>query len=115
MAKNNIFGHNSSDGTSFSQRIKKQAGGKEIYGALAENCDQLRSFEGPNFSKASIIRYIIDEAVPSRGHRKNIFNQDMKYMGGAMVKDPFHDGSYKSTIDFCSIDVQLGGKGDNKA
>ena len=29
-------------------------------------------------------------------------------MGGAIVKDPFKEGDYKSIVDFCSIDVQIG-------
>ena len=113
LAKNNIFGHNSSDGTRFSDRIKKKTGGP-IYGHLSENCDRFKSFHGPDFAKSSIIRYIIDEAVPDRGHRKNIFNNNSKFMGGAMVKNPFEEGSFKSTLDFCSIDVQIKGEGGEK-
>ena len=44
--------------------------------------------------------------MPSRGHRKNIFNESMKFMGGSILKDPFNSGGFKSTLDFCSIDVQ---------
>ena len=113
LAKNNIFGHDSSDGTSFGKRIERKAG-ETIYGEISENCDQLKYFHGPDFAKSSIIRYIIDEAVPSRGHRKNIFNKTTKFMGGAMVKNPFSEGGFKSTLDFCSIDVQLKGQGVKK-
>ena len=43
LTKNKIFGHTGSDGSSLSERVKRRAG-KKVYGALAENCDQLQSF-----------------------------------------------------------------------
>ena len=67
-----------------------------------QNCDQPKQFEGPDFAKTTVIRYIVDEAVPSRGHRHNIYNEEFKYMGACMLKDPKNNG-YKNTLDFCSI------------
>ena len=58
--------------------------------------------EGPNFAEATVIRYIIDEAVPSRGHRSNIYSENFNYVGIHMAKHEKAKG-YKSTIDFCSL------------
>lgn len=40
-----------------------------------ENCDQPKYFEGPDFAQSTVIRFIVDEGVPNRGHRKNIYKK----------------------------------------
>ena len=61
--KAGITGHNSSDGTSFSQRLRRYTSA----GALAENCDY-----GLNDALSIVCDLLIDEGVASLGHRKNI-------------------------------------------
>ena len=108
MIKNNIFGHTGSDGSSLTDRVTRRHG-KKIYGQLGECCDQPKVFEGPDFAKKTILRYILDEAVPSRGHRKLIYTSGFKYIGISMRKDEKNQG-YKGTLDFCAINLELKGK-----
>ena len=68
-----MFGHQSTDGSGVRERIEKRCGKGTIYAKMGECCDRVKSFHGPNYEKASVIRLIIDEGVPSRGHRKLIF------------------------------------------
>ena len=83
--------------------------GKKISGQLGECCDQPKVCEGPDFAKKTILRYILDEAVPSRGHRKLIYTSGFKYIGISMRKDEKNQG-YKGTLDFCAINLELKGK-----
>ena len=99
MVSKNIFGHTGSDGSSLTDRITRRHG-KKIYAQLGECCDQPREFEGPDFAQITIIRYILDEGVPSRGHRKLIYTEPFTHIGISMRKD--NNGGYKGTLDFCS-------------
>jgi uncharacterized protein YkwD len=67
MAKTGIFAHNSSDGTDFSTRIERRCG--KSYGMSGENlgCDNI--LEGRNTALQTTLQLIIDDGVPSRGHR----------------------------------------------
>ena len=56
------------------------------------------------------MRYILDEGDPDRTNRANIFDEAMKFMGGSMLHNPFNLQGFKSTLTFCSTDVQKGGK-----
>lgn len=60
----------------------------------------MQDFEGPNFAQLTVLRYILDEGVPSRGHRENIYTPDFKFVGSSLRKDK---NGYKGTLDFCSI------------
>ena len=60
-------------------------------------------------ARATVVRFIIDEGVPSRGHRSNIYNPSFKYVGAYMLKDPKNKG-YKNTLDFSSIPLKAAGK-----
>jgi uncharacterized protein YkwD len=79
MAKTNIFGHNSSDGTSFSARITKRCG--QAYGSSGENIGTDFKVQGRDHALQTVLGLIIDDGVPNRGHRKNIFSTDFKYVG----------------------------------
>lgn len=98
MIMKKFFEHVGSDGSSLSKRVERRCSDKVKSLSLCENLNQLRSFEGPDFAQSTIIKYIIDEGVPSRGHRSNIYNKDMKYVGICMIKDPY-DG-LKDVMDF---------------
>ena len=110
LAENNLLVHDSSDGTSFKKRIEKKVG-DWVEGHTSENCDQLGRHNHPHLARNSIIRQIIDDGVPSRGHRDNIFHKLAKFMGGAIVENPFSKGGVKGTIDFSEEDVQIYRKG----
>ena len=99
MIAKNIFGHTGSDGSSLTSRVQKRHG-KMIYSQLGECCDQPKIFEGPDFAQITVIRYILDEGVPSRGHRKLLYTKGFEYIGISMLKDPKNNG-YKGTLDFC--------------
>lgn len=51
-----------------------------------------------------IIKYILDEGVPTRGHRTNIFNEKMKYVGACMIKDPTY--GMKDVMNFSGDDLE---------
>ncbi len=102
MIAKKIFGHTGSDGSSLTDRITRRHG-KKIYSQLGECCDKLKYYHGPNFPKATIIRYILDEGVPSREHRKLIYTEGFNYIGISMRKD--NNGGYKGTLDFCASNL----------
>lgn len=68
-------GHVGSDGSSMDARIRR-------YGVwsvtAAENIDY-----GSANARDVLISLIVDDGVPSRGHRRNIFNPNLRVMGGA--------------------------------
>lgn len=70
---NGAVGHNSSDGSSFSERLDsfgiKRAG-------VGENIAY-----GPKTARAVIMNLIIDDGVANRGHRTNIFAPDWAVAG----------------------------------
>lgn len=65
--------HDSIDGKNASERIEKYC---EWSGALAENIDF-----GSKKAQDCLINMIVDDGIPGRGHRKNIFNPELKYIG----------------------------------
>jgi uncharacterized protein YkwD len=69
------MGHNGSDGSTMDQRIRRY-GAWEV--TAAENIDY-----GSTTAREVIISLIVDDAVPGRGHRRNIFNAQLKVMGAA--------------------------------
>lgn len=98
MIMKKFFEHVGSDGSSLTKRVERRCSDKVKNLYLCENLNQLKPFEGPDFAQSTIIKYIIDEGVPSRGHRANIYNKDMRFVGISMIKDPY-DG-LKDVIDF---------------
>lgn len=68
-------GHDGGDGSTMDTRIRR-------YGAwmstAAENIDY-----GSANARDVLISLIVDDGVPSRGHRRNIFNPNLRVMGGA--------------------------------
>ena len=75
MGKIGKIGHNSSDGTSTFVRIKKYAQG----GFMAENCQY-----GHEAAIDIVLDLLIDDKIPSLGHRKNILNRNFSYVGVAV-------------------------------
>lgn len=68
-------GHAGSDGSTMATRIQRYG---VWSGSAAENIDY-----GSPSAREVLISLIVDDGVPSRGHRLIIFNADLRVMGGA--------------------------------
>jgi hypothetical protein len=83
-------GHSSSDGTGFPDRMIKFLGTKYY---LSENCCY-----GPDKGIDIVCRLLLDNGVPSLGHRKNILNPDQKSAGVSIR--PHKEYEFNCVIDF---------------
>ena len=75
MGQHGTIGHNSSDGTSFPERIPK----KFKTGMIAENCDY-----GNAVPLDIVMALLIDDGIASLGHRKNILHPTLNFVGIAI-------------------------------
>jgi glutaredoxin len=73
MGKTGGIGHDSSDGTGCFERIDKYSSGGNM---KAENCSY-----GNLDPLGVVMQLLIDDGVPSKGHRKNILNGGMGVVG----------------------------------
>ena len=89
MGQTGYVGHTSSDGTSCSTRLKR-CSPKFYYG---ENC-----FYGKNSATEIVLQLLIDEDVPSLGHRENILDSKFNSVGVA-IRPHIHFG-YNCVMDF---------------
>ena len=80
MKKNNLFGHTGSDGSDLSTRIKRRCGTRGM-GLVAENIGSDFLVKGRNHALKTVLGLIVDDGVPSRGHRRNIFSKEIGYIG----------------------------------
>jgi hypothetical protein len=94
MNRNNIAGHNSSDGRSAQDRIAKYYPNR----SMAENL----AF---GFAKGldNVCMLLLDKGVPDLGHRKNILsaNAGLNIVGVSIQRHPTY--KYSATIDFVGI------------
>ncbi len=72
MLVNDFFDHTSFDGTSFGQRVRSYYKG----GFIAENLAA-----GYNHALSIVMQLLVDDNVPSVGHRKNILNEQYNAVG----------------------------------
>jgi len=86
MGKSGRIGHNSSNGTSFEKRMKK-------FQYVGENCDY-----GYNRAIDIVMHLLIDEGVPSLGHRYNILNRGFYEVGVSIQEHKKYN--YNTVIDF---------------
>jgi len=89
MGDNGKTGHNSSDGTRFATRVRSYSKG----GYIAENCSY-----GYNDALNIVMQLLIDDGVPSLGHRINILSTNYTAVGVAI--EPHTGYSYNCVMDF---------------
>jgi uncharacterized protein YkwD len=89
LARHQQFSHNSSDGTTFPQRMAKAG----IPISCAENI-----YNGGDAALDAVITLLIDEGVSNLGHRRNILNKNARLIGVSFV--PYNSGSFILVQDF---------------
>lgn len=80
QSKTGKTGHDGSDGSNPFQRMERYGGG---YTTAGENCAY-----GPNTGRDIVVQFLIDDGVPSRGHRKNIMNGAFSQTGLSIQTHP---------------------------
>ena len=86
LGQHGLTGHESSDGTSFGDRIKRFL---PEAGYWSENC----SFGNyNNIAIVAVMQVLVDDKVPSLGHRKNILKEGITHIGVAIRP---HQSSYQ--------------------
>lgn len=93
MRDNNFFEHDSSDGTQFYERLQKFG----FKGHCAENLAA-----GNDAPEEIVLQLIIDDGVPSRGHRTNLLTPDFNIIGASVVEHP--QWRYSCTMDLGEVD-----------
>ena len=76
MGTSGQIGHASTKGESSADRVKRHGNFTGTYNGPWENCSY--GFEDP---LAIILQLLIDDGVPSRGHRKNIMQPAVNFIG----------------------------------
>jgi uncharacterized protein YkwD len=89
----NVVGHNGTDGSRPIDRIER-------HGSFRKICGENIHF-GETDARNIVMQLIIDDGVPGRGHRTNIFNNKFKVCGVAI-------GPHKSYGSCCVIDYAGG-------
>lgn len=89
MGKHGSVSHNSSNGTTFAERVRK----KVKAGLIAENCDY-----GNEKPIDIVMALLIDDGIQSLGHRKNILNPQLHFVGIAI--EPHKTYETNCVMDF---------------
>lgn len=97
MSMNNLLGHIGTDGDNVKARIEKYCSWRDKIG---ENI----SF-GSSDPFDVVCQLIIDDGVPSRGHRKNMMSSDFHIIGAARSSHLAYE--HCAVIDFCGRVVQF--------
>ena len=85
-----LMGHTGSDGSSTADRISR-------YGKWQRTCGENVDY-GNADGMASVLAWIIDDGVPNRGHRTNIFNPAFTVVG--IAYGPHSKFSVSCVLDF---------------
>ncbi|MDR0698713.1 MAG: CAP domain-containing protein [Tannerella sp.] len=93
QAKTGAMGHVCADGRTLKNRILQFCGDK--YMQMAENISY-----GSWDARSIVIRFLIDDGIPGRGHRINLMNSSYTHCGVAMAKHPIY--RYVCVIDFAA-------------
>jgi hypothetical protein len=83
QAGSGAMGHVCADGRTLKDRILQFCGDR--YSQMAENI----SYNGRD-ARSIVIRFLIDDGIPSRGHRINLMNPSCTHCGAAMASHPVH-------------------------
>ena len=92
----NQIGHVGRDGSNFADRINRYG---KWDGTCAENIDY-----GNNTARKIVMALIIDDGVSSRGHRKSIFNSELRRVGVACGRHQAF--RYMCVIDYAARYVE---------
>lgn len=92
MGKHGTVSHDSSNGTPFAERVRK----KVKSGLIAENCDY-----GNETAIDIVMSLLIDDGVQSLGHRMNILNPQLHFIGIAI--EPHKSYGTNCVMDFAEI------------
>jgi hypothetical protein len=90
--------HESHDGTSVKERLKK-------YGKIVTCYGENLSFHCENALDV-ILQLVVDDGVPNRGHRENIFNPDFRCVG--IYSGAHKDFDTMTTLDYAAAFVKAG-------
>ena len=90
--KNGIIGHTSSNGTTMSKRLPKYVKG---WNRIAENCSY-----GYDEAVNIVGQLLLDNDVPSLGHRKSILSKELELIGVAIA--PHTKYKFNCVMDFCT-------------
>lgn len=107
LAKTGMMGHTGSDGSSMADRISRRGQGQWM-GSMAENVGSDFLVEGRNHALKTVMGLIIDDGVPSRGHRRNIFSPDTHYIG---IYSAIQGDKILTVMDFLTSDLPPKNKG----
>jgi uncharacterized protein YkwD len=80
-------GHVGVDGSTFKERIHRYGQQESLIGEVINY--------GEETARMTVIQLVIDDGVPDRGHRKNIFNPNFKTAGAAIG---YHKGYGAMTV-----------------
>ena len=90
--KNGLVGHTSSNGTTMGKRLPKYVKG---WNRIAENCSY-----GHDEAVNIVGQLLLDENVPSLGHRKSILDVRLEFIGVAIA--PHTKYRFNCVMDFCA-------------
>lgn len=93
QSRTGAIGHNSADGTTSAARINR---GQVIYGALAETISY-----GQNTPEDVVRQLLVDDNVPSRGHRKILLDAELRFVGVGCATHPVY--RFSCVQDYSSV------------